>query len=384
MTPISNQPMPQRNLTDCRPRSPDFAMLPARGMPDGALLDGTSISQPAPLVRGTDPYQARRSRWVITVPTRPLQYPSIEHFTARVEKALYEAAQVQGLKPSTLQWVWKAYACLHAYLLANSHDAKFIAGDVDVQLQILRGWIAWQRERNVSRTTINNRWRGLSSLLRWISDVDGTVNPLRLTPAPSPGRRPPHCLTKEVAERVMEFARNYNWRTELERSRSLVILGLMLLAGLRRSEVVNLMNGDVDERRGTVIVRDGKGTNGGKTRTCYMAPQLRLLVERYKADRRAAGRQTQSFIVDIRQDRGITPEPIRDLCARIADGLGIRLSPHVLRHTYATLLRQAGVPDRVSMDLLGHASLSMLQRYSHVFDGEHLEYAGRLVLNIAV
>jgi site-specific recombinase XerD len=302
----------------------------------------------------------------------------------RIEESLREAASVQGLKASTLAWAWRSYTSLRSYLTETRQGRQFVGGDVEVQLRILRGWIGWQRDRDTSRTTINGRWRGLSSVLKWIGDVDGTVNPLRLVTAPSPGKRPPYCLTKEVAENVMGFVRNRDWRTQLERQRNLVIVGLMLLAGLRRSEVVNLMNGDVDERQGTVTVRDGKGPNGGKTRTCYMAPQLRLLVERYKAERRAAGRETASFIVDVREDRGITAEPIRDLCARVAEGLGIHLTPHVLRHTYATLLRQAGVPDRVSMDLLGHASLSMLQRYSHVFDGEHLEYAGRLVLNIAV
>jgi site-specific recombinase XerD len=54
----------------------------------------------------------------------------------------------------------------------------------------------------------------------------------------------------------------------------------------------------------------------------------------------------------------------------------------MLRHTYATILRQAGVPDRLSMDLLGHASLSMLQRYSHVESGEHRAAVERLVLDL--
>jgi integrase len=54
----------------------------------------------------------------------------------------------------------------------------------------------------------------------------------------------------------------------------------------------------------------------------------------------------------------------------------------MLRHTYATLLRTAGVPDRVAMDLMGHASLTMLKRYSHVYDGEHADAARKLQLDI--
>jgi len=343
----------------------------------GALLP-VRREQPA------DPFYAHRSRWVMTVPTRPLQYPSVEHFTRRVQQALKDAEAVQGLKPSTLQWVWRSFSCFRVYLVQTKQGKVFLRGEVDSQMRTLRGWIGWQREKDISRTTINARWRALSSLLRWIGDVDGSVNPLRLLPTPSPGRRPPNCLTKETAESVVEYVRNQDWRTELERARNLVIIGLMLLAGLRRSEVVNLQNGDVHERQGTVIVRDGKGPEGGKTRTCYMAPQLRILIEKYKAERRAANRSAMSFIVDVRDDRGITAEPVRNLCERVGRDLGIQLSPHVLRHTYATLLRQAGVPDRVSMDLLGHTSLAMLQRYSHVFEGEHLQYASRLRLDVAV
>jgi integrase/recombinase XerC len=68
----------------------------------------------------------------------------------------------------------------------------------------------------------------------------------------------------------------------------------------------------------------------------------------------------------------------------ISRALGTSVTPHALRHTYATLLRQAGVPDRIAMDLLGHSSLQMLQRYSHVYNCEREAAAGRLVLDIDV
>lgn len=61
---------------------------------------------------------------------------------------------------------------------------------------------------------------------------------------------------------------------------------------------------------------------------------------------------------------------------------GLRVSPHMLRHTYVTLLRQSGVEDRVTMDLAGHSSLAMTQRYSAVFSGEHQQAADRLNLDI--
>jgi integrase/recombinase XerD len=351
---------------------------------DDLVIQSPTPGPPAPVPDEMLSPRARRPRWLVTIPTRPLQFSSLDHFVDRVNKALDDAASVEGLKPSTIKWVKQSFSSFRSFLAGKLSNQRFLDGNVDEQLAVLREWIAAQRNREVSRTTINGRWRAVSALLRWIGDVDGTVNPLRLVPAPRPGRRPPHCLTKDGAERVIEFVRNYEWRSRLEKQRNLVVIGLMVLAGLRRSEVVNLKNGDVDERQGTIIIRDGKGPAGGKTRTCYMAPQLRTLIATYKAERRLEERKTEWFITDVREDRGVTAEPVRDLCSRIAASLGIRLSPHVLRHTYATLLRQAGVPDRVSMDLLGHASLSMLQRYSHVFDGEHLQQASRLILDVAI
>jgi len=54
----------------------------------------------------------------------------------------------------------------------------------------------------------------------------------------------------------------------------------------------------------------------------------------------------------------------------------------MLRHTYATLLRQSGVADRVSMDLMGHQSLAMLTRYSHVFEPEYELESRKLHLDV--
>ena len=81
-------------------------------------------------------------------------------------------------------------------------------------------------------------------------------------------------------------------------------------------------------------------------------------------------------------DRRIGEVTIRRLFARIRAGTGIYVTPHMLRHSYATMLRQAGVSDRVAMELLGHRSLAVLQRYSAIFDGECAAEAGRLTLAV--
>jgi integrase/recombinase XerC len=115
-----------------------------------------------------------------------------------------------------------------------------------------------------------------------------------------------------------------------------------------------------------------------------LPPQLVALLEAYDEARESAkhGAATRYFIT-IRGGP-IKDGAIRRLFARVRAKTGIRVSPHMLRHTYVTLLRQAGVADRLTMDLAGHASLSMTQRYSGVFSGELLRATDQLMLDVDV
>jgi hypothetical protein len=61
---------------------------------------------------------------------------------------------------------------------------------------------------------------------------------------------------------------------------------------------------------------------------------------------------------------------------------GIHVAAHMLRHTCATLMRQAGIADRLSMDQLGHSRLEVLQRYSHVVAGERQQALAHFNINV--
>ena len=150
---------------------------------------------------------------------------------------------------------------------------------------------------------------------------------------------------------------------------------------LRRGEVLRLENADVDLDAGTLRIRSGKGRHGGKDRTAYAPPQLREILAAYREQRRRAACTLPAFIT-FTGGRPLGLGSLRRVLEVASKALGERVAPHLLRHTYATLLRQAGVPDRVAMDLLGHASLDMLQRYSHVLDGEHSREAAKLQLDL--
>lgn len=334
----------------------------------------------APFMGVTDVSQLRAHFGLALVP-KPLQFPSLEHFDEAVAAAIQNAAGLHGIRPTTADWVRAAYLCFRRVLVESGSDRAFIGGDVRQQIQALERWIGALRARGVSHVGVNSYWRGLRRALQWLSASAGVVNPMLFMPSPRPGRTIPRCLTPEAAANVMRFTKHYPWRSRLVATRNLALLGCMLMAGLRRGEVLRLQNGDIDTLEATILVRRGKGRDGGKDRTAYMPQQLGVIIGDYQRERSRSGRTHAEFFTAANANRGIGAGPIRDLCAFITRETGIRVAPHALRHTYATLLRKANVADRVAMELMGHSSLQMLQHYSHVFDDEQRENARKLMID---
>jgi integrase len=191
-------------------------------------------------------------------------------------------------------------------------------------------------------------------------------------------------LTREQAETLVTTITHYRWRSSLARARNLAVVGLMLYAGLRRGEVVGLKTGDLHVAEGWLLIRHGKGKHGGKPRTAYLPPQLRDILALYLRERDATKpERTHPELVTMTDgNRAATAMTVTRLFRRLSAVVGFRVSPHMLRHTYATLLRQVGVADRVSMDLMGHESLAMLTRYSHVFEAEYEVESRKLRLEV--
>lgn len=313
----------------------------------------------------------------------PLSFPTLAHLCERLEEVAVRASSVEGLQPNTLaRWKVSRHS-FFAFMQERGCGQRFVGGDYRVQALLVEDWIAWLRARGMARASIATYWHSLASQLGRVERENGMLNPFSLLDAPKPGKALPRSLTKQQAERLVSIVRNEAGST-LARTRNLCLVGLMLLAGLRRGEVLAIEVADCDVERRTLLVKHGKGRDGGAPRMSYMTSQLAVILADYVAARERAvpSRTHAALLTSIEGDRPLRVDALRGLFRRWSAMLGFRVTPHMLRHTYALLLRQSGVPDRVSMDLLGHHSLSMLQRYSHVFDGEHREEAAKVLLDL--
>jgi integrase/recombinase XerD len=168
--------------------------------------------------------------------------------------------------------------------------------------------------------------------------------------------RLPVVLSPDEVQRLIAGAKNLYHRTLL-----LVLYG----AGLRRSEACHLRVSDIDSRRMVLRVEQGKG---GRDREVPLSPTLLAAL---RDDYRWMRPQTYLFPgthQDWRADRPITAKVIWEavrLAVRKA-GIDKRVTPHTLRHTYATHLLEAGADLRTIQLLLGHADLSHTSVYLHL------------------
>jgi site-specific recombinase XerD len=133
-------------------------------------------------------------------------------------------------------------------------------------------------------------------------------------------------------------------------------------AGLRISEACRLRIHDIDSKRMLLHIREGKG---GDSRYAMLSPRLLAVLRTYYREMRPAG---PYLFPGYRADRPICRETIRNVLYRAAERCGMdkRVTPHVLRHSFATHLLESGTSIRTIQVLLGHKSIETTQLYAQV------------------
>jgi site-specific recombinase XerD len=261
------------------------------------------------------------------------------------------------------------------------HDPENVGRPLGLLLRDLDAWIAWNRKRGCSATTTNTYFRTLRPFFHYLEKQHGLPNPYRgaHTP-PIPRHRLPKALKPEQLERILAAARNYPWRTELQRVRGLATVAVMIYAGLRKGEVLRLQYSDVSLEEGTVRIIAGKGRFGGKDRTVYMPAELRAILTQYIALRRQHGFTAPEFFV-TRGNRPLSEIQFRRVIECVRDASGIPFFAHALRHSYITMLLRSHVPIHVVQTLAGHADIATTALYTAVWDEDKRAAVQRFRLN---
>ena len=183
-------------------------------------------------------------------------------------------------------------------------------------------------------------------------------------PYPKHRRRLPTGLSPDEVQRLIAGAKNLYHRTLL-----LTLYG----TGLRRSELCRLKVRDIDSERRVLRVVQGKG---GRDRDVPLSPTLLAALRAYWRWMRPQTYLFPGTKDGWRADRPITTKPVWTAVRLAAERAGItkRVSPHTLRHSYATHMLEAGADLRTIQLLLGHADLSHTTVYLHL-SRRHLQAA---------
>ncbi len=278
-----------------------------------------------------------------------------------VDGFLAYLALERGASPHTLD----AYALdIRGFIEFLSKAVRDGPAPSDVTHLVIRSYLANLQRAGYSRRTIARRLASARSFLAYLCRKgELATNPARGVSAPKLGRTLPRFLHEKDVETLVESpspATRFGLRDR-------AILETIYAAGLRVSELVGLGTRDVDLSAGFVRVM-GKG---GKERVVPIGERAVEALDDYT-------RRARPHLLSGNEDRGalflnyrgtrLSRRAIQRMIDRYIRKVGVdkKISPHALRHSFATHLLDHGADLRVVQELLGHVSVSTTQIYTHV------------------
>jgi len=250
--------------------------------------------------------------------------------------------------------------------LAAFCDGFGIVDPAEVEPLVLRRWLAHLAEAGYARTSLARKVAAARSLFGLLARR-GLVatDPAQALATPKTGRRLPKALTTEQVTALLEVCEPDTPVGQRDRA----LLELLYGSGARVAEAVGLDVDAVDLVAGTVLLH-GKGS---KQRLVPLGEPACVALERWLSDGRtrvlaeARGRgDTAAVFLGARGGR-LSARAARAVLSRRAAAAGLSaVTPHTLRHSYATHLLEGGADLRSVQELLGHASLATTQIYTHV------------------
>lgn len=271
---------------------------------------------------------------------------------------LLHLGAVRNLSPHTL----------HAYRNDLDQLLAFLEGlgatDLDaVDTRTLRRFLASRADDAAS--TRSRKLSAVRGFFDWLADERGDDrNPARALASPRGARTLPHVLSvPEAATLADHTPAAPTVRREVLDARDAVLVELLYGSGLRVSECVGLDIGQLDLTRGEVRVL-GKGR---KERVVPLSAAARDAVTDWLSLRSLLAPETDALILNARGGRLSARSAARLVKTRgLVSGVPKDVHPHALRHSFATHLLAGGADLRSIQEMMGHASLSTTQQYTHL------------------
>jgi integrase/recombinase XerC len=243
---------------------------------------------------------------------------------------------------------------------SESLDAKFVRCETG----LVREFLAYLAAQNYTKSTTARKLATLRSFYKFaIKRGAVTMSPLTSIRTPKQERRLPKCLDLEQVQKLLDAP----GEADILALRDKAMLEVLYSSGIRVSELVELETSDIDLTEGILRVR-GKGR---KDRLTPIGSQAILAVKKYFIARQADPKmntQDANRVFLNKHGESLSTRSVRRKLDKYLGmaGLDPGISPHTLRHSFATHLLNNGADLRSVQELLGHQSLSTTQVYTHL------------------
>jgi len=241
-----------------------------------------------------------------------------------------------------------------------------IEPDVDgikqVNHRLVRAWLAHLLNTNYSARSVNRKLSSLRSFYKYLlKQGEVTKNPMQKVVAPKASSKMPYFLSRNEVDKLLY---HLDYSEGFFGLRDLLVIELFYFVGLRVSELANLKESDISISNNSVKIL-GKGS---KERIVPLYPDIVPLLENYVQQKHELYPLNQTpYLIVSSTGKKAYPQLLYRIVKKYLSLVTPleKKSPHVLRHTFATHLLNQGGDINAIKELLGHASLSTTQIYTH-------------------
>lgn len=243
-------------------------------------------------------------------------------------------------------------------------DFSAFAGELapeTIEYTHVRNFLAHLKDREFSQSSISRKLACLRSFFKYMAREQLlTANPASNIATPKREKKLPEFLNQDEMNKLINAASDATKAGRRDRA----IIETLYSTGMRVSELMGLNISDLDFVAGTLKVQ-GKGK---KERMVPVGGTAVRAAEAYLGDRSETEKQPSSPLFLNKNGTRLTDRSVRRILIKYAKRAGITkdISPHTIRHTFATHLLDRGADLRSVQDLLGHENLSTTQIYTHV------------------
>lgn len=245
----------------------------------------------------------------------------------------------------------------YAEFLANTYD---LSSTLDSTHEIIRSWVVKLMDDGISPRSVNRKISSLKSYYKYLLK-EGIIesNPVQRISTVKTAKKLPAYINQDEINELLDLPLV---KDDFKSMRDRLIIEILYLTGIRRSELIQLKETSIDFERGMLKVK-GKGN---KERIIPLSNKLLERLRDYIILKRKTINTSAPYLIVTDDGKQIYPNfVLRKVKKELLSLRSIRKNPHILRHSFATHMLNNGADLNIIKELLGHADLSATQVYTH-------------------